>query len=744
MKQITAAVLLALASLAQAEEMALAVSVRGLSAPAVDLMILEKNGRYYIEPSALDALGLREVKGWRSVEIEHMPWLDIASVGLLVINKTTLTASLELPADQLPLQKIDTRRAITATPKAEAGAFMNYRFGQIQSTNGSTYAGMLEAHKTTATGWDFGASLGGTSQRGSAISVGDVNAVHRDPAERQSLIIGTSYSTAGAWGSSGRFIGIQKKTDNSLSPGYVSTPGLSFDGMASALSTAQLFVNGQPTGVAALNAGPFQLNNVTMPYTAGGEVVAQVKGLDGQIQTITGRLIGAPYNLKAGGESYSYEAGALRKGSQLNIGNLFASATYAKGLADTLTLEGHAEISQKSRAGVHATYATPLGTFTGGIAAGTDGQGVQTKAGYVLSGKDGSLSISRTNAGQFVNFDNLLVRSTSMLSANYRIANNLSVSGNYAKFNGGSRAAVAMSYNFLPSASVTVALDQSRFDNPVQNSKGLFAFLNVSFGGKYSSSTTYRTETRANGQQGGYASETFQINRNDYTGASAILSARSDRQGGQQSYRADLSYAGLHGEIQAVASSDGKAMTSQIFGAGSVVLADNGLHLTRQIDDSYAVVKIENGQAGIPLTHWNNTVAKTDSDGVAVIARTSAFSPNKYDFSAENMPDAILATVGAEGTPYRHAPAVISITAKRPGFFLDIAGTTSATVDIGGKRGFRMSDGSYYVEDVQDGQYRGKAGECEFDIAISLASRTDLPVFNAVCSNHISRKENSK
>lgn len=734
MKKITAAVLLALASLANAEEMALGVTVKGLAAPAVDLIVLQQNGRYYIEPAALDALGLREVKGWRTVEIERTPWLDVASLGMLVINKSTLTASLELPVDQLPLQKVDARRVVAALPKAEAGAFMNYRIGQLAGQAGSTYTGMLEAHKTTATGWDFGVSAGGSTQAGSQIVIGDFNAIHRDPEARQTLTIGTAYSTAGAIGSAARFVGIQKKTDNSLNPGYITSPGLTFAGLATAPSTAQLFVNGQPTGSADLNAGPFQLNNVTIPYTAGGEVVAQVKGLDGQTQTITGRLIGAPFNLKAGTDSFSFEAGALRKGSQIKAGDLFAAGTYARGITDTLTLEGHVEASEKARAGVHATLATRVGTFMGGVAAGTHGQGAMTKAGYVLSGKSGSFSVSRTNASEFVDFDNRRMPSMTAISTNYRITEYLSTSANYAKFNGGSRVTAGFSYNFLPNASVSVVADQTRYDNPAQNSKGLFAYLNVSFGGKYSSSTAFRSENRADGQKQGYVSETFQVNRTEYTGFRANVNATAYRSGAQHQ-RADLSYAGLHGEIQAVAATDGKATNTQIFGSGSIVFAENGAHLARTIDDSYAVVKVENGEAGIPITHWNNVVAKTDADGVAVIARTHAFIKNKYDFSATDLPDSILATKGAEGTPYRHAPAKIAITAKRPGFFLDIVGAISPVVDIAGKRGKRMSDGSYYVEDVQSGKHHGKAGGCEFEVEIDLAGRTDLPLFTAVCSN---------
>lgn len=732
MKKITAAVLLALASLAHADELALGVTVRGIKAPAVDLIILEKNGRYYIEPAALDALGLREVKGWRTVEIEHMPWLDVASVGMLSINRTQLTAELALPAELLPTQKIDARRVVTATPKAEAGAFVNYRIGQLSGQAGSTYTGMIEAHKTTATGWDFGFSAGGSTRSGSSIVIGDMNAIHRDPAKRETLTIGTAYSTAGSLGSAARFVGIQKKTDNSLNPGYITSPGLTFSGLATAPSTAQIFVNGQQTGATELNAGPFQLNNVTIPYTAGGEVVAQVKGLDGQTQTITGRLIGAPFNLKAGGESFSYEAGALRKGSQLKAGDLFAAGTYARGITDMLTIEGHFEAGEKSRAGAHATLATAFGTITAGVAAGTHGQGALTKLGYVLSGKSGSLSISRTNAGDFVDFDNRRMPSMTAVSTNYRITEYLSASGNYAKFEGGSRATVGMSYSFMPNASVSIVADQTHFDNSAQNSKGLFAFLNISFGAKVSSSTSFRSEARADGYKHGYVSETIQFNRTEYTGVRASLSATGYRNGDQHQ-RADLSYAGLNGEIQAVAASDGKTTTSQIFGSGSLVLADNGIHFARTIDDSYAIVKVENGEAGIPVTHWNNTVATTDSDGVAVIARTYAFTANKYDFSAQGLPDAILATAGAEGTPYRRAPAKITITAKRPGFFLDIPGATSATADISGKRGFRMSGGDYYFEDVPDGRHSGSAGECKFEVVVELAGRTDLPLFNAVC-----------
>lgn len=107
---------------------------------------------------------------------------------------------------------------------------------------------------TTEGGWDFNLVAGAGTDR--PATLGSLTGSLRRPQERETLTFGSTYGTSGFWGASGRFVGLQYKTDRSLSPGFITSPGLSFNGLTTAPGAAQIYINGRPSGAAELNAGP--------------------------------------------------------------------------------------------------------------------------------------------------------------------------------------------------------------------------------------------------------------------------------------------------------------------------------------------------------------------------------------------------------------------------------------------------------------------------------------------------------
>ncbi len=694
-----------------AQDMLLGVKVAGLRQPARDVLVREDAGRYYVAPQDLEALGLTEVEGWRRLDIDHLEHVELTSLGTVSVDLATLTATLTLPPDRLPVSRVRLAQPMRATPVAETGAYVNYRLGHDNFAGHERQYGLFEGHITTASGWDIASTLGVNSA--SRPIVGDLSATLRMPAARESLRLGTSYSTPGTWGAAGRYIGLQYRTDRTLQPGYVTRPTLAFSGVSTAPGTAQLFVDGRRSGSAELNAGPFAIDGIQLPYAAGGTVTAQVTDISGATQLITTELIGAPYNLRGGLAEFAFEAGALRRGLRLDeTGPGFASATYSRGITDTLTLEGHGEIAGSSgRAGLTATWATRLGTLIGSAAVGNDGQGVLGRVAYHYSTPRYSLAAAVTEPGQHRDLDGRPIARQSTATATWRVTDRTSISATHVRYGEHERNAIGISSSLSSGLSASISAEASG------ETRAVYASLRWSWDRLRGSVSTRRSIVDGGRSLGSQTVETLEYARSGYTGMRAMLTASQSEHAGYQ--RADVSYAGLQGEIQGSMTQldGGRGGASSVVATGAIVAAAGSLHATREIRDAYAVVHVPDAGSGVPVMHGMRMAGRTDSAGVAILP-ANAYLLNIYKLDSDSLPPTLLAVDSASGTPYRHGPVTVELTAQRPGVLLDVAGATAAVVEIAGKRGWRLTDGGYYVEGLRSGRHLGRAGECRFEVEV--------------------------
>ncbi|MCB4359601.1 fimbria/pilus outer membrane usher protein [Quatrionicoccus australiensis] len=716
LKPLIAALALALAGSAWADDMLLSVSVTGMRTPAKDMLVHAEGGRYFATDADLGALGLTPSDFMPAI-IDGVEWRDLHSIGELVVNPAALTAALKLPVEKLPLTVTTVGFASSKVKaKSEAGAFVNYTIGQTRVGDyAPTNHVLLDGNVSTESGWLVNSVVGYGTHR--PVNVSALSASLRQPDERTTLRLGSSYTSAGSWGAAGRFVGVQYRTDRSLNPGHLTSPSARFDGLATAVGSAQLYVDGRSAGSTELNAGPFQLDNLRLPYTGGGTVSAVVTDASGAQQVITTKLIGAPYNLRAGLAEYAVEAGMLQRGTSLLQpvqAAPVASLTYARGVTDYITLEGHAEgTATHRRLGATGTYATAFGTLTAAIAAGDQGQGVLTKAGYAYSSRAVSLAVQAVQPGKHVDFDDRQLQRQVSATASYRVTDQVSLVAAHATYGASKRTSLGVNASLTNQLSVSVAAERSMTgDKPAS---GVFAMATYSFDRVSTRVTANRT---SNGS--GYITEALQLARRDYTGVQA-QAQHTSYESGMVYDRVDVGYAGLAGEVSAsVGRTTGgtrSVSTSSVQASGAVVLANGAAHLARTIYDSYAIVELPVNESGVPVMHNHRVVAETNSDGIA-IAPAAGYVNNTYTVASDALPATILATSSGRGAPFRGAPTRVVLPVKRPGVIVDIAGATAPVLVMAGQQGWRMADGGYYIEDLQPGRHSGRAGSCAVELTV--------------------------
>lgn len=191
---------------------------------------------------------------------------------------------------------------------------------------------------------------------------------------------GDSITSTAPWSGAARFGGIQYATNFNTQPNLVTFPLPNIQGEAVLPSNVDLFVNNTLNQQTQVNPGPFIINNVPV-ITGAGNMSVVTQDIMGRTQTVTLPYYAAPQLLKSGLTDFSYESGFIRENYGIDsndYGPFVTSATYGKGITDTLTLTQHGELlADQQTYGTSASYLwQQFGVFSFSLAASRDaGQG---------------------------------------------------------------------------------------------------------------------------------------------------------------------------------------------------------------------------------------------------------------------------------------------------------------------------------------------------------------------------------
>ena len=270
------------------------------------------------------------------------------------LDSGRLALDITAPAETFEANTLDDGRGGEAPPnKAPPGFYFNYNLTGTRSGDSSlSYGAFLEG--VAFNGWGSLVSSGvmrGNSDQNELIRA-DTYWQKDLPGPMETLVLGDTVGSGGAWSRPARFGGIRWARNFALRPGYFTFPMPSLSGSAALPSTIDVLVNNQRQQSQTVDPGPFAITNVPVA-TGAGEVNLVVRDMLGVETLVTQSYYTSPRLLAKGLTDFSFEAGMLRE----NYGNrsndyaaAFAAGTWRQGLNDALTGEARLELQQHRQA----------------------------------------------------------------------------------------------------------------------------------------------------------------------------------------------------------------------------------------------------------------------------------------------------------------------------------------------------------------------------------------------------------
>jgi outer membrane usher protein len=258
------------------------------------------------------------------------------------------------PAEAFEASALASGRGGEAPPNlAPPGFYFNYNLTGTRSADSSiSYGAFLEGVAFNSMGSlvTNGVMRGDSNQR--ELIRADTYLQKDLPGAMETLVMGDTIGSGGAWSRPVRFGGIRWARNFALRPGYFSFPLPSLSGSAALPSTIDVLVNNQRQQSQNIEPGPFALTNVPV-VTGAGQVNLVVRDMLGVETLVTQSYYTSPRLLAEGLSDFSFESGLLREnyGSQSNdYSSVFAAGTWRQGLNDILTGEARLELQQHRQA----------------------------------------------------------------------------------------------------------------------------------------------------------------------------------------------------------------------------------------------------------------------------------------------------------------------------------------------------------------------------------------------------------
>jgi len=539
----------------------------------------------------------------------------------------------------------------------------------------------------------------------------DTRWTYSDPNRLSTWTAGDLVSGGLGWTRPVRMGGLQWRRNFGVRPDLIVYPVPRFSADATVPSSVELFVDNVRQYSQDVDAGPFVLTDFPRVVGAGQAVIVVTDALGRTTQTSVPLYVDYQ-RLAPGLSDFSVEAGLLRSGFG-GAGDEYgsdpvASASYRRGLTNTLTVEAHGEYGPGltlGGAGFAWSPANRYGVLSGSVArSGGDSSGTQVGFGYQWFGRR-------------FGFDTYAQRA----DATYRDLGSLEAGS--LPLREQDRATASMR---IPFGSVSLAYLRARdFDD--QATRVLSAGLSQTWG---------RVAMTANALHDARGGTGVSLSMNMQLGRDLNTSFTADRSDGDVRMAANLRrsvpYEGGWGwDLQA--RDDGDAQASATYrarvgeatfglervrgqyggfaqGFGSLVWMDGQAFASRRIGDSFAVVSTA-GVGGVPILFENRVAGTTNDAGYLLIGDLRGWQRNRMAID----PDALSADVRVPAIERLVTPADNSGVRVR----FDLQRIRSATVLL------HQADGTPVAAGTRVTRGDGSAALVGFDGELWLESVAD-------------------
>lgn len=579
-------------------------------------------------------------------------------------------------------------------------------------------------------------------------------------------LVGDRFDSTGPLGGSTLLGGFSVSREFTLDPYFVRFPTVGLSGAVLTRSVAEVYVNGQLLRRETLPPGPFELRNLPASVGAGtAEVV--LRDAFGRQQIISSPFYFTSNLLRAGIQEWSYDVGFRREPQVAGLGEYGPWAALARhriGITDDLSLGARLEAAADLvSGGPLVTLRLPVGEMELSVA----GSRHETQNGWA-----GSLAYNyasrwfsvgwalRTFSDHYVTTtlkapeDRPFLEATALLGFPITTRSTVTLQYAHTDFRDAGpqeRVSASLSVRLTNRASLFVTASHARQPQQKPDTSvftGLTYFLGDSTTATASNEVSRHQNNSAIEAQRSLPLGTGYGYRVRAVRAEQDLPQVDGRSGGSTvDYQglADLQYQSQYGFYEASYERVNGRNTSALTAAVGLVAIGGGVHLTRPVQDSYALVSVP-GVPGVRAALNNQEVGRTDSRGRLLVPNLLPYYGNRLSITDQDIPiDYSIAVTDRLVAPPVKAGAVVTFPARRVQAFVgtlvvESGGRTitpaygQLTVTAEGQT-FESPigrDGEFYLENLPRGRHPAvidhKDAACRFtlDAPASAASLVDV------------------
>lgn len=580
---------------------------------------------------------------------------------------------------------------------------------------------------------------------GSGTTVGPVRLTLDDPRRLNRWVIGDQFAPAARAGSV-PLVGVSFSRAFEIDPYFVPLPALDLSASTSVPASVDVYVNDQLVRRERVDAGTFTIEGLT-PIVGQGETRVVVRDALGREREF-GQSFYQPAELLADGvQAFSYAAGQRRdKATGLPAGPWLATATHRLGVSDRVTIGGHAAATPKLvTGGPQVALRLPRGELEVGVALSAATKGV----GPIAATKGGGAGIAaysyRSAAFSAGGFVELTSRDFAEASQPGPGKPRRSEAGVFAGGSLGDRLSVTASYGA-----------RRNWTEPFEHRGTMTGTLRLSNRLSASMSIGVSRGRRSAGRQVAVGltlaaprnnTVTMGVSRNGDQGPTVNAGVqRSLPLGEGYGYRLQVqegAVGAVSGAVQAQTRVGRIDVTSDRFDAahqssisvsGAVAIAGGTAHLTRTIDDAFAIIRVP-GQKNVRAYVDGQLVGRTNRRGDLVVPHLLSYHDNRISLATHDLSlDVNLESSEQVVSPgLRNGPMVTfaaSLTRRVMGRarIATAGGTAPLVGDLVLATGTASPlghDGQFYFENLRVGTHEGVVTlgkdlyRCVFEIPVS-------------------------
>jgi len=636
------------------------------------VMLLRSKGRLFA--------GGEDLRRWRVRLPETNPLthygedfyaLDALEALTYRLDESTQTLAMQVPPglfDATRLMGEETR--FSAPALASLGGFLNYDVTANHAQGQTNTNGLLE--------------LGGFGSWGTAQTSilaldlnGQASAIRLDttwtrdqPMQLNSFRFGDATSGTSSWGGAVHFGGAQWATNFSTQPSLISFPLPGISGEAALPSTVDLYVDSALRMRRQVPSGPFSIQDLPVP-SGQGDARIVVRDMLGREQIITQTFNTNSQLLKQGLHNYSYEVGFVRRNFGIdsnNYGRLVAVGTHRLGLTEQFTGEVHGEfLGNQQTLGLGGVLTLPsAGVLSGSFAASHSdkGMGGLLGLGFRRQSRSFSFGVNTQIASQrFVKLgmqpEALAPRHISQAFVNLSTTDYGAFSATYTQqafYDQEDKTIVSGSYARKIGSLGNLSMSMMRF-----LSGNAETVVSLNFSMLLGNRTNANISTTA---KPGREQAQLQLGRSVPAGNGVgyrLVAGAGDSDARQ----AELNMQNQVGNYSLGASQTNGQTAFRGSANGGIAFLGGSAFLSRRITDSFAVVKVP-GYSGVGIYADNQLVARTDTNGSALLPRLRPYQKNTVRIEQADLPmDAQIDAVQLDAVPYFRSGLLLKFPVKR-------------------------------------------------------------------------------